>query len=114
MEKLLADKIALVTGGASGIGRACAFSLVEEGARVAVCDRNEEAGTSVVDEITSSGGDAMFCAMDVAVVDSIAEGSFEHAPGINDHARIENARVARRRASEPDNGAPISATPPGR
>ena len=71
MDKLLTDKIALVTGGASGIGRACAFALVEEGASVAVCDRNVEAGTTVVDEIKAQGGDAMFSAMDVASVESV-------------------------------------------
>lgn len=71
MDKLLENKIALVTGGASGIGRASALALVEEGACVAICDRNEEAGLSVVDEIEALGGDAMFATMDVAVVKSV-------------------------------------------
>ncbi len=71
MDKLLENKIALVTGGASGIGRASALALIEEGACVAICDRNEEAGLSVVDEIGALGGEAMFSAMDVASVQSV-------------------------------------------
>lgn len=71
MDKLLENKIALVTGGASGIGRASALALVEEGACVAICDRNEEAGLSVVDEIGALGGEAMFSTMDVAAVESV-------------------------------------------
>jgi NAD(P)-dependent dehydrogenase (short-subunit alcohol dehydrogenase family) len=71
VDKLLENKIALVTGGASGIGRASALALVEEGACVAICDRNEEAGLSVVDEIGALGGEAMFSTMDVAAVESV-------------------------------------------
>ncbi len=71
MDKLLTDRIALVTGGASGIGRACAFALAEEGACVAVCDRDEDLGRAVVDEVKSLGGDAMFSATDVASVISV-------------------------------------------
>jgi NAD(P)-dependent dehydrogenase (short-subunit alcohol dehydrogenase family) len=74
MDKLLIDKVALVTGGASGIGRACAFALVDEGASVVVCDRNEAAGIAVVDEIKSRGGDALFQAIDVAQVASVNTG----------------------------------------
>ena len=58
-------KIALVTGAASGIGRAIAVMLAKEGAEVIVADFNEEAGREAVNEITSAGGRAFFQMLDV-------------------------------------------------
>ncbi len=59
-------KSAIVTGGALGIGRACALKLAEEGAVVAVTDLDVKKGSSVVDEIRRSGGEAIFIEHDVA------------------------------------------------
>jgi NAD(P)-dependent dehydrogenase (short-subunit alcohol dehydrogenase family) len=59
-------KVAIITGGALGIGRACAIRLAEEGARVVVTDIKEEEGRQVVEEIKSSGGEAIFIRHDVA------------------------------------------------
>ena len=59
----LSGKTALVTGGASGIGRACALLLAANGARVAVADRNEAGATEVQGEI---GASAIALAVDVA------------------------------------------------
>lgn len=56
----LAGKVALVTGGASGIGRACAETLAREGAFVAVTDVQEAAGAEVVAGIKKAGGHASF------------------------------------------------------
>jgi NAD(P)-dependent dehydrogenase (short-subunit alcohol dehydrogenase family) len=53
-------KSAIVTGGAVGIGRACALRLAEEGATVCVTDLNETTGAMVVEEICRAGGDAIF------------------------------------------------------
>lgn len=59
-------KAALVTGGASGIGRAAASGFVERGARVIVTDLAEDAGQETVAALRSAGAEALFCAHDVA------------------------------------------------
>lgn len=61
----LQDKVAIVTGAASGIGRAIAMKFAAEGARVAVADRDEAGAGKVTAEIVASGGRAMAVAMDV-------------------------------------------------
>jgi len=61
----LAGKVAIVTGGASGIGRAAALLLAHEGAAVAIADVNREAGERVGEEIAAAGGRAFFEAADV-------------------------------------------------
>jgi NAD(P)-dependent dehydrogenase (short-subunit alcohol dehydrogenase family) len=58
---------AVVTEGTSGIGRAIAVSLGEEGARVYVAGRDEERGAAVAREVTSRGGQGQFVRVDVAV-----------------------------------------------
>lgn len=57
------DRVVLVTGGAAGIGRATALRFVEEGAKVVICDVNEEAGQATVKEV---GGGAAFFRVNVA------------------------------------------------
>jgi len=59
-------KIAIVTGGASGIGRACALRLAEEGARVVVTDIQDGAGRDVAAEIEGGRGEALYLHHDVA------------------------------------------------
>ena len=61
----LKDKVALVTGGARGIGKAEAVLFAREGARLAVTDIRREPGEGTVEEIRASGGDAIFVAHDV-------------------------------------------------
>lgn len=56
---------AIVTGSASGIGRAIANGLAQDGFGVVVADMNEGAGAEVVKEITTAGGQALFCKVDV-------------------------------------------------
>lgn len=56
----LSNKIAIVTGGASGIGKATALRFSEEGAAIAIWDVNDEKGATTVSEIESKGGKAIF------------------------------------------------------
>src|SRR5947199_10820861 len=62
----LQAKTALITGGASGIGRATALLFAREGAAVAIADLNKTAGNSLVDEIRNNGGRALFTTVDVS------------------------------------------------
>jgi NAD(P)-dependent dehydrogenase (short-subunit alcohol dehydrogenase family) len=65
----LEDKVAVVTGGTSGIGRATAVLFAAEGARVVFTGRDEERGHVVEDEIRAAGGGARFVRADVRDAD---------------------------------------------
>ena len=65
-------KVAIVTGGASGIGRATALRLASEGASVLVADRDESMGAETVGLIEAAGGAASFEVVDVRSEDSVA------------------------------------------
>ena len=58
------NKVAVVTGGANGIGRACCLRFSSEGAAVVVADRDVVKGQAVVDEIIEAGGSAFFTELD--------------------------------------------------
>ena len=63
--KRLTDKIALVTGAGSGIGRASAIRFAEEGARVVVAEIQPALGNETVDAVRAAGGEACFVETDV-------------------------------------------------
>jgi NAD(P)-dependent dehydrogenase (short-subunit alcohol dehydrogenase family) len=69
MMNTLANKVAMVTGGASGIGRATSVLFAQEGAAVAIIDTNVEPGQSITAEIESSGGKAIFIRCNVTNAD---------------------------------------------
>jgi NAD(P)-dependent dehydrogenase (short-subunit alcohol dehydrogenase family) len=62
----LENKVALITGAASGIGKESALLFAREGAKVVVVDMNEDAGRAVVSSITDAGGQAVFAKADVS------------------------------------------------
>jgi NAD(P)-dependent dehydrogenase (short-subunit alcohol dehydrogenase family) len=64
--KRVLGKVALVTGAASGLGRAIASFLAREGAKVVLTDINEADGKAVADKIRSSGGETLFLRHDVS------------------------------------------------
>ena len=72
----LQDKVAIVTGAASGIGKEIALTYAREGAKVAIADINKDAADAAANEIRAAGGQAMGVAMDVtdeqAVIDGVA------------------------------------------
>lgn len=70
---MLKDKVAIVTGGASGIGRAIALAMAREGARVVVSDLDDGGGRDTVQQVTRHGGDAIFVKGDVAVAADMAD-----------------------------------------
>jgi len=63
-------RIALITGGASGIGRGCAERLAEEGAHVVITDIQDELGAEAVSRIQAAGGSAEFLHHDVTSEDA--------------------------------------------
>lgn len=65
----LSNKVALITGGTSGIGEATAILLTKEGASVAITGRNEKRGHAVAERILQSGGKAIFIRNDVRKVE---------------------------------------------
>ena len=62
----LENKVAIVTGGASGIGQATALLFSEHGAKVVVADNNQLGGRSTIERITQRGGQAVFIESDLA------------------------------------------------
>ena len=106
MTGMLEGKVALVTGGASGIGRATALVMAREGARVAVTDRGEANAAETVGLINAAGGQAIAIGGDVTreadvaamvarTVASIARSTMQVLPGA----------PSARRASAPMNSA---------
>jgi NAD(P)-dependent dehydrogenase (short-subunit alcohol dehydrogenase family) len=65
MARLMENKVALITGAGSGIGRASALAFAREGAKVVVADMSAEGGEETVRLIEAAGGEAMFVKTDV-------------------------------------------------
>ena len=80
LDRSVAGKVVLVTGAASGMGRATAYVFADEGAKVAVTDVRAEGAEAVAAEITDAGGEAAAWKLDVSdgeevkrVVDAVAD-----------------------------------------
>ena len=65
------DKVAVITGGASGLGRATVKRFVANGAKAAIFDMNEEKGQQLVDEL---GDSVIFCNVNVTSEESVKAG----------------------------------------
>lgn len=72
MEKTLAGKVTLVTGGSTGIGKATALAFAREGAKVVVADVAVEGGEHTVRTIQDAGGEASFFKVDTSVASEVA------------------------------------------
>jgi len=68
----LRNKVALITGVASGMGRQAALTFAREGAKVIGCDVNEAAGTTTLDAVRRAGGEMLFVRGDVSVETDVA------------------------------------------
>ncbi len=94
-------KVALVTGAASGIGKATALRLAREGAAVVVADIQDDKGAEVVSAIEAEGGRALYQHLDVSSESSWAE-AIERTLGAYDalHVLVNNAGIGDTEAIE--------------
>lgn len=69
----LQDKVAIITGGTSGMGRDTAYVFAEEGAKVVITGRNEDRAKAVVEEIEKNGGEAFYVIADMTNRDNLQQ-----------------------------------------
>src|SRR5512136_2470586 len=67
----LIDKIAIITGAGSGIGRATAYLFAKEGAKVVIADIDDAGGEETAASIKASGGNAIFVHTDVSIAPEV-------------------------------------------
>ena len=92
--KILENKVAIVTGSGSGIGKAISLLYASEGAKIVVSDINEQGGNETVSEIKAKGGDAIFVKADTSKPDdnkNLVEQTVKHFGGL--HIAVNNAGI---------------------
>jgi NAD(P)-dependent dehydrogenase (short-subunit alcohol dehydrogenase family) len=93
-------KVAIVTGGGSGIGEACALTFARSGAKVVVADFDEDGGKRVTEKIVSDGGEATFVTVDVSKPEqneAMVASAVETYGGL--HVAVNNAGIGGAQAS---------------
>ena len=70
-DEKMSQKVAIITGSSSGIGRATAISIAKEGIKVVIAARREKEGEETLNLVKESGGDGMFVQTDVSNEDSV-------------------------------------------
>ena len=94
--KRLENRVAIITGGAAGIGKATAELFAKEGAKVVIWDLNEELGNEVVKELEAQGGEAIFAKVnttDYKEIEAAAKTVFDKYGSID--ILINNAGITR-------------------
>jgi 3-oxoacyl-[acyl-carrier protein] reductase len=92
----LQDKIAIVTGGSRGIGKAIALRLAAEGAKLVVTATTRDGADKAADEIRQNGGEAIGFETNIAdtkQVDALMKGTVEHYGAL--HVLVNNAGITR-------------------
>lgn len=92
--KLLENKIAIITGAGSGIGKAISLLYANEGAKIVVSDINEKGGNETVSEIKAKGGEAIFVKADTSKVDdnkNVVDQAVKQFGGL--HLAVNNAGI---------------------
>ncbi|MGN6266393.1 MAG: SDR family NAD(P)-dependent oxidoreductase [Ginsengibacter sp.] len=92
--KLLENKIAIITGAGSGIGKAISLLYANEGAKIVVSDINEKGGNEMVSEIKAKGGEAIFVKADTSKVDdnkNVVDQAVKQFGGL--HLAVNNAGI---------------------
>ncbi|MGN6340012.1 MAG: SDR family NAD(P)-dependent oxidoreductase [Ginsengibacter sp.] len=92
--KLLENKIAIITGAGSGIGKAISLLYATEGAKIVVSDINEKGGNETVSEIKAKGGEAIFVKADTSKVDdnkNVVDQAVKQFGGL--HLAVNNAGI---------------------
>ncbi|MNF41010.1 2,5-dichloro-2,5-cyclohexadiene-1,4-diol dehydrogenase [compost metagenome] len=88
LDSSLRDKVIIVTGGGSGMGRDACLALADAGARVVIGNRSPQAGADLLEEIRASGGQALFRVTDVSRprdCEALVELALQH------HGRVDGA-----------------------
>jgi NAD(P)-dependent dehydrogenase (short-subunit alcohol dehydrogenase family) len=104
----LSNRVVLVTGGSSGIGRAAAESCARDGARIAISDINAETGHETVESLQKEGAEAIFIQSDVSRSDEVeamvaqAVSHFGRLDGAFNNAGVASSWAHTVRASEED------------
>jgi NAD(P)-dependent dehydrogenase (short-subunit alcohol dehydrogenase family) len=92
--KLLENKVAIITGAGSGIGKAISLLYANEGAKIVVSDISEKGGNETVSEIKAKGGEAIFVKADTSKVDdnrNVVDQAVKQFGGL--HLAVNNAGI---------------------